>query len=174
MVTVVNIDTGAVASETILPGVLTPEWIPSETEGIPRWALPLSPVVDRLAASVGGAVITSHENTNGLAWSLAVPGEWSPDLPAETRLALEAGAIARAQARTRHRHFFTSTAAAGPTGPDARLAYLAELADLLHLDLCCTRSPLRTLHRNRPARGRPLPAVRADRSPPLRLSPGAG
>jgi hypothetical protein len=139
VVTVINIDTGAIASETILPGVLSPQWIQSELGDEHRWALPLSPVVDRLVATAGGTLIESHENTTSLSWSLAVPGDWSADLPTDTRLALEAQAIARAQARTRHRHFFTTSAVVDAVDPDARFAHLAAIADRLHLDLCCYR-----------------------------------
>lgn len=139
VVTAINIDTSVIASETILPGVLSPQWIQSELGNEPRWALPLSPVVDRLVATVGGTLIESHENTTSLAWSLAVPGDWSADLPADARLAMEAQAIARAQGLTRHRHFFTTSAVVASADPDTRLAHLAALADRLHLDLCCYR-----------------------------------
>lgn len=137
MITAININTGVIASETLLPGVITPEWIKADLDDDHRWALPLAPVVERLVSTIGGTLIESHANTMSLMWSLAIPGDWSRDLPASERLRLEAAAIARAQARTRHRYFFTATAEPDSADSDARLAHLAAIADRLHLDLCC-------------------------------------
>lgn len=139
VITVVNVDSGVVASETVLPGIIAPQWLPSELEGDHRWALPLRPVVDRLIGAVGGDLITTHDNTMSLAWSLPVPGGWNPDLPTAARLELEAAALGRAQGRTRHRHFVTTAAASARNNAQNRLAHLAVIADRLHVDLCCAR-----------------------------------
>lgn len=141
VITVVNIDTGSIASETVLPGVITPEALQDTTTSDKTWVLPLQPIIDRLAGQVGGSLLATDSAGVSLGKPVLVGKGWHADLPTRQRLALEAAAIARAQALTRHRHFFTTTAPSDDRTPDGMLARLASIADRLHLDLCCYRHP---------------------------------
>lgn len=142
--TVLNLDTGAVASETVIPGAITPVRCSALPEGKQLWELPVSDIVDHLVAQVGGVLDRRHHTTDMYRKNLPLANTWAPDLPIADRLQLEAAAIARTQALTRHRHFFTTTTAAHRPSPADRLSELARQADLLHLDLCCYRFPAAT------------------------------
>lgn len=123
VVTVANLDTGAVASHQVVPGGLDPYRDPTG-----RWGVDLASRVRELAASVG-AVVTDTD-----APSLWLSEQWRPDLPAAARHELEAHAILRADYAPWRLVLGRSTAA--PTvDPAARLARLCALADLLLLDL---------------------------------------
>ncbi|WP_335989904.1 hypothetical protein [Glycomyces sp. MUSA5-2] len=139
--TAVNLDTGAIASETLIPGALTP--VPHETSPgrIQHWELPASAVVDRLVAAVGGELDRRHATADLYRKNLPLPNTWAPEVPHARRLEFEAIALARAQTLTRHRHFFTTQAAASRTAAPDRLSTLARVADLVHVDLRCCRFP---------------------------------
>ncbi|MFF0154738.1 hypothetical protein [Micromonospora sp. NPDC005203] len=123
VVTVANLDTGAVASHQVVPGGLDPHRDPAG-----RWVVDLASRVRELAATVG-AVVTDTD-----APSLWLDRQWRPDLPAALRHELEAHALLRADHAPWRLVLGRSTSA--PTvDPAARLARLRALADLLLLDL---------------------------------------
>ncbi len=144
VLTVADLDTGAVASANVVPGSVEPT--PAARGG---WCLDLTVLVrDLTAIATGTAPATpltalSHgedvlreRNRPWEAATLVVPlgRAWRPDLPARRREALEAEAIAR------HVHrpwwlLLARSAAAPAEPPDVRLGRLCELADLLRLDL---------------------------------------
>lgn len=130
VLTVVNADTGAVASANIVPGAITPRSVYG------RWVLPLTPVITELAAAVSATALT--ELTCGDRplgeEDLILPRQWRPDLPAEQRDALVAEAIAD-HGHDSWRVFQGRLSAPPPVDPHTRLAQLCRLADQLHLDL---------------------------------------
>jgi len=91
VLTVVNADTGAVASASVTAGGLAPRQTPEQ-----RWELALTPIVADLAATVGATALV--DLTSG--WraldeeSILLPRQWHPELPADQRNALIAAAIA--------------------------------------------------------------------------------
>ncbi|MFV2087366.1 hypothetical protein [Micromonospora sp. LOL_021] len=92
VLTVANVDTGAVVSASVVPGTVTP--MPT---GCGRyWCLDLARLLDDLAAAAGVAHLYDPEDPAGpvLAPWLQLPKQWRPDLPADQRCALEAEAIA--------------------------------------------------------------------------------
>ncbi|WFE49906.1 hypothetical protein [Micromonospora sp. WMMD1155] len=123
MVSVANLDTGAVASQQVVPGGLHPHRDPAG-----RWVVDLVPRVRDLAATVGAVVAEAD------APSLWLSNEWRPDLPAMRRHELEAQAILRAD-HVAWRLVLGRSTAAPTVDPAARLARLCALADLLLLDL---------------------------------------
>ncbi|MGC4867248.1 hypothetical protein ACLQ3B_17665 [Micromonospora sp. DT53] len=123
VVTVANLDTGAVASHQVVPGGLDPHRDPAG-----HWVVDLSFRVRELAAAVG-AVLDETD-----APSLWLDRQWRPDLPAALRHELEAQAILRADHAPWRLVLGRSTAPA-TVDPAARLARLCALADLLLLDL---------------------------------------
>ncbi|MBQ1017869.1 hypothetical protein KBX71_08320 [Micromonospora sp. D93] len=123
VVTVANLDTGAVASHQVVPGGLDPHRDPAG-----RWVVDLSSRVRELAATVG-AVLDEADVP-----SLWLDRQWRPDLPAALRHELEAHAILRADHASWRLVLGRSTAPA-TVDPTARLAWLCALADLLLLDL---------------------------------------
>ncbi|WP_204033578.1 hypothetical protein [Micromonospora qiuiae] len=162
VLTVADLDSGAVASANVVPGSAEPT--PAARGG---WCLDLTALVRDLTAiatGTGAAAGTSTTSaasatsaaTTSTAADSAVTGEdvlrernrpweaatlvvplgraWRPGLPARRRWALEAEAIAR------HVHrpwwlLLARSAAAPAEEPDARLGRLCELADLFRLDL---------------------------------------
>ncbi|MET8041791.1 hypothetical protein ABZU25_13115 [Micromonospora sp. NPDC005215] len=123
VLTVANLDTGAVASHQVVPGGLDPRRDPAG-----HWVVDLAPRVRELAASVG-AVVADND-----APSLWLSKQWRPDLAATRRHEWEAHAIVQADHAPWRLVLGRSTAA--PTvDPGARLARLCALADLLLLDL---------------------------------------
>ncbi|SCL29720.1 hypothetical protein GA0070616_3937 [Micromonospora nigra] len=123
VVTVANLDTGAVASQRVVPGGLDARRDPAG-----RWVVDLASRVRELATSVGAVVPATDVPT------LWLDGQWRPDLPAARRYELEAHAILRAD-HAPWRLLLGRTTAAPPVDPAARLARLCALADLLLLDL---------------------------------------
>ena len=123
VVTVANLDTGAVASHQVVPGGLDPHRDPAG-----HWVVDLASRVRELAATVG-AVLDEAD-----APSLWLDRQWRPDLPAALRHELEAHAILRADHAPWRLVLGRSTAPA-TVDPAARLARLCALADLLLLDL---------------------------------------
>ncbi|MEU7752125.1 hypothetical protein [Micromonospora sp. NPDC049171] len=123
VVTVANLDTGAVASHQVVPGGLDPHRDPAG-----HWVVDLAPRVRELAANVD-AVVTDTD-----APSLWLDRQWRPDLPAARRHELEAHAILRADYAP-WRLVLGRSAATPTVDPAARLARLCALADLLLLDL---------------------------------------
>ncbi|MET8093141.1 hypothetical protein [Micromonospora sp. NPDC005220] len=123
VVTVANLDTGAVASHQVVPGGLDPHRDPAGA-----WVVDLAPRVRELAAIVGAVVTDTDEP------SLWLSRQWRPDLPAAQRHELEAEAIVRAD-HTPWRLVLGRSTAAPTVDSAARLARLCAVADLLLLDL---------------------------------------
>ncbi|MGX7670218.1 hypothetical protein [Plantactinospora sp. DSM 117369] len=133
VLTLANVDTGAVASANVVPGVVEPARWPGDGGS---WHLPLTPLLHDLAATVGAASWTEAGNPPRSPDGPVVllPSRWRPDLPPQTRAALEAEAIAS------HGHdawqlFLGRSAAEPPPDPARDLARRCRLADLLRLDL---------------------------------------
>ncbi|MEW2442722.1 hypothetical protein [Micromonospora marina] len=132
VVSVVNLDTGAVASERLRPDRLVPR---RDVDG--TWAVPLRALADPLVARAGvrdvHAILPAGQDLDtALVW---LPRTWRPDLPVERRRAMASEALVRAD----HSPWrvLLGRAAAPPPEPPAgrRLAELCLLAGLLHLDL---------------------------------------
>ncbi|WP_433391071.1 hypothetical protein [Micromonospora sp. KLBMP9576] len=122
VLTVANLDTGAVASHEVAPDSLDPR--PDPAGG---WAADLTPRVRELAAATGVAATVDP-------MTVRLPPGWRPDLPADERHELAARALAEA-ARPAWRVLVGRSTAPPPIDPAARLAQLCALADLLLLDL---------------------------------------
>ncbi|MDG4837168.1 hypothetical protein O7631_11640 [Micromonospora sp. WMMD967] len=123
VVSVANLDTGAVASHQVVPGGLHPHRDPAG-----RWVVDLAYRVRELAATVGAVVAEAD------APSLWLTNEWRPDLPATRRHELEAQAILRAD-HAAWRLVLGRSTAVPAVDPAARLVRLCTVADLLLLDL---------------------------------------
>ncbi|BCJ60354.1 hypothetical protein [Micromonospora endophytica] len=165
VLTVADLDTGAVASANVVPGSVEPT--PTERGG---WCLDLTRLVNEQRATIGAGTpgeVLRERHRPWEAATLIVPLDrrWRPELPAQQRLALEAEAIARQV----HRPWWLwlARSAAPPAElpearlrrlceladlPEARLRRLCELADLLRLDL--------VIEARRPHRGNPTWQVR--------------
>jgi hypothetical protein len=124
VLTVANLDTGAVASHAVGPDDLDPRL---DAKG--GWAVELTPRVRELAARVGVAPGSVGEPP-----TVRLPADWRPDLPATQRRELAARAVAEA-ARPAWRVWLGRSAAPPPVDPAQRLGRLCALADLLLLDL---------------------------------------
>ncbi|HEY0697466.1 MAG TPA: hypothetical protein VGD43_06610, partial [Micromonospora sp.] len=85
VLTVANLDTGAVASASVEPGTLRP--VPDPAGG---WRLDLAALADELATRVRAAQVAAGPSP------VRLPDRWRPELPADTRRLIEAEAIARA------------------------------------------------------------------------------
>ncbi|GAB3806714.1 hypothetical protein GCM10027605_35360 [Micromonospora zhanjiangensis] len=120
--TMVNLDTGAVASASVAPGRVTP------SRSGAGWWLDLAPLLDDLADTVGLPHDTHREPP------IPLPAHWCPDLPADRRTELEARAIVE---RDRGPWRVVLGRVERPAAPDPgrRLARLCATADLLLLDL---------------------------------------
>ncbi|MEO3747969.1 hypothetical protein [Plantactinospora sp. B5E13] len=129
VLTVANVDTGAVASVSVEPGTVPPR--PAPDGG---WHLPLKPLVDGLAATVGAATWSDGYGRSGGESDVWLPREWSPELPDDERLALETTAIARTSGES-WQVFLGRNDAPPPVSPEQRLGRLRALADRLRLDL---------------------------------------
>lgn len=131
VLTVVNADTGAVASANVTAGGIEPRQAADK-----RWELPLTPLISELAAVVGATALSDIST----GWRplgheyVALPREWRPDLPAERRDALVAAALADCS-HNPWRVFHGRSIAAPTPDPNGRLAQLCRLADILFLDL---------------------------------------
>ncbi|MEV5818859.1 hypothetical protein ACFYMB_06755 [Micromonospora haikouensis] len=122
VLTVANLDTGAVASHEVLPAGLDPR--PQPAGG---WAVDLTPRVRELAAEAGVAATVDPV-------AVPMPTAWRPDVPAAERQELAAQALAAA-ARPAWRVWVGRSTAPPPVDPAQRLGRLCALADLLLLDL---------------------------------------
>ncbi|SCL62833.1 hypothetical protein [Micromonospora yangpuensis] len=126
VLTLANLDTGAVASASVVAGSIAPT--PDGTGG---WQVTLRPLLAGLAAEVG----VPPPQVEPFSLVLPLHHEYRPDLPAERRDALVARAIAWRSYRPWR--IFVGRTPGGPADPEpARaLARLRGLADLLCLDL---------------------------------------
>ncbi|MDG4789077.1 hypothetical protein O7626_24625 [Micromonospora sp. WMMD1102] len=131
VLTVANLDTGAVASTEVVPGTIEPRPAP---EG--GWHLALTPLLHDLAASVGvGSLHHVTTPTEPVGQRLVpLPADWRPELPAEQRHDLEAAAIA-GWTRTPWQVFLGRATARPAPDPARQLARLCAVAGLLCLDL---------------------------------------
>ncbi|KXK63279.1 hypothetical protein AWW66_04045 [Micromonospora rosaria] len=126
VLTVANLDTGAVASASVVPGSVLPT--PDGTGG---WELALRPLVDELATAVGVPPPTVEP-----VWlTLPLSHRYRPDTPADQREALVAAAIAGRSYRPWRVFVGRSVGRPAPPDPARALAQLRGLADLLRLDL---------------------------------------
>ncbi|MEO3748695.1 hypothetical protein [Plantactinospora sp. B5E13] len=133
VLTMVNIDTGAVASASVVPGVVRPEpWL---DDGDKSWCLPLAPLLHELAATVGAGSWTDVREPHSTDGPLIpLPPGWRPEHSASHRKVLEAQAIAW-QSSDAWRLYLGRTAVPPPPDPAADLGRRCRLADLLCLDL---------------------------------------
>ncbi|MFI2711861.1 hypothetical protein ACH495_17200 [Micromonospora sp. NPDC018662] len=125
LLTVANSETGAVASHRVTPADLDPR--PEAAGGA---VADLTPRVRDLASTVAVALDPDPLRVR-------LPPTWRPGLPVAQRHALAAQALADA-ARRPWRLWVGGSTAPAPVDPDARLAQLCRLADLLLLDLVVT------------------------------------
>ncbi len=128
----VNLDTGRVASVSVVPGVIEPEPWP---EGV-GWQLPVVPLIHQLAASVGaGSWRDLVDPGRPLVGPIIyLPHTWRPNLPAPNRRALEAKALAGESAHPWY-VYLGHTNPNPPPDPDRDLGRFCRVADLLRLDL---------------------------------------
>jgi hypothetical protein len=136
VLTVANLETGAVASANVVPGVVAPTLSPHG-----GWRLALFPLLAELAGQTGAAVGTLREvdqptrpiDPDG-ELSLHLPRAWRPELPDAERHALETAALA---GHSRHPWWIYLGASTDPDPPDhkALLTQLCRAADQLCLDL---------------------------------------
>jgi hypothetical protein len=130
VLTVANLDTGAVASRQVTPGTLDPA--PHPDGG---WCLRLAAVLRDLAATVGAGTLHDVRRPGRPVGDLAVTlPRWRPDLPAGQRYAVEAYALA-GWSHDPWWVFLGRTAAPTPPDPARDLGRLCQVADLLRLDL---------------------------------------
>ncbi|MGI5215582.1 hypothetical protein [Plantactinospora sp. CA-290183] len=129
VLTVANVDTGAVASVNVEPGTVPPR--PAPDGG---WHLPLAPLIDELAATVGAATWSDAYGRSDAESAVRLPREWSPELPHDERLALETRALAGHPGES-WQVFLGRSVAPQPIDPEQRLGQLCALADRLCLDL---------------------------------------
>lgn len=136
MLTVANLDTGAVASTDVTPGAVEPT--PAPYGG---WRLALAPLLAELANRANAAVATLREvsaqdrpvDPDG-ELSVQLPRAWTPDLPEADRRALEADALA-GRCRAPWLVYLGRTDLPDPPDNDRFLGRLCRLADQLCLDL---------------------------------------
>ncbi|WP_320067587.1 hypothetical protein [Micromonospora sp. RTGN7] len=131
VLTVANLDTGAVASVNVVPGSVLPT--PDPGGG---WRLELTPLLAELtaAAGAGGLVDPPRQPWEEAELVLPLDRAWHPDLPAPQRDAMVAQAIARRYHRP-WRVFLGRSYAPPTTSPAQQLERFCELAALLCLDL---------------------------------------
>ncbi|MEQ4300111.1 hypothetical protein ABNF97_01750 [Plantactinospora sp. B6F1] len=129
VLTVANLDTGEVASASVVPGTVPPR--PAPDHG---WQLPLKPLVDALAEAVGAVTWTDCYGQSDDGSAVGLPREWSPELPDDQRLTLEAQAIAGHPDES-WQVFLGRSVAPPSVAPEQRLGQLCALADWLCLDL---------------------------------------
>ncbi|MEQ4303889.1 hypothetical protein ABNF97_21330 [Plantactinospora sp. B6F1] len=130
-----NLDTGAVASANVVPGVVEP--VPWPGDGGGSWHLPLAPLLRDLAAAVGvgsGAWADVRQPGDPDGPLILLPRAWRPEHSATVREVLEAEAIA-GESNEAWRLYLGRATVAPPREPAAELARLCRLADLLCLDL---------------------------------------
>lgn len=130
VVTVINADTGAVASAQVVPGLLTPARWAHTT----RYELPIRPLADELAEQVDAAWV----NTDGLT-TLHLPDDYDPDLPQHIRQRMETTALALSVSRRRQVLIARSSKPQAAPGPDDKLVTWCRLAERLGMDLVVWR-----------------------------------
>ncbi|WFE26345.1 hypothetical protein O7623_23865 [Solwaraspora sp. WMMD791] len=134
--TVANLDTGAVASTSLIPGSFTPIPTPGGT-----WWLPYAPIVTDLATRAGIAPATLRDpdfpdEPGRLPSSgLMLPIQWQPGIPQRDRLRWEAVALTNRQVTPWLVLIGRSTEPPPPGDPARLLGRLCALADQLHVDL---------------------------------------
>jgi len=132
VLTMANLDTGAVASANVVPGVVEPVRWPGNGQ---RWCLPLAPLLRELAATVDvGSWSDVRQPGSPDGPLVLLPRGWRPELPDASRRTLEAEALA-GEAREPWRLYLGRTVAAPPRDPAAELGRRCRLAGLLCLDL---------------------------------------
>ncbi|MGW0435583.1 hypothetical protein ACWDV4_23965 [Micromonospora sp. NPDC003197] len=130
VLSMVNLDTGAVRSANVVPGGVEPR---RNVGG--RWELALSPIVAALAAEVGaGEWWDAYTPFRSDTFAILLPTDWQPALPVADRWQLEAVAIAR-HCWHPWRLYFGRAEPAPARNLDVELGWLCHLADLWCLDL---------------------------------------
>ncbi|MDG4762978.1 hypothetical protein O7632_02455 [Solwaraspora sp. WMMD406] len=142
--TVANLDTGAVASTSLVPGSFTPLPTPGGT-----WWLPYAPIVTNLATRAGVAAATLRDpdfpdEPGRLPSSgLMLPAQWQPGIPERDRRRWEAAALA--DRRTTPWLVLIGRSSEPPAPDHGRLlGRLCTLADQLHVDLVLEARPAST------------------------------
>ncbi|MFV2088306.1 hypothetical protein [Micromonospora sp. LOL_021] len=134
--TVANLDTGQVASTSLVPGSFTPLPTPGGT-----WWLPYAPIVADLAARAGVVEATLRDpdfpdEPGRLPSSgLTLPRQWQPTVPQRDRLRWEAVALTNRLVSPWLVLIGRSTEPPPPGDPARLLGRLCALADQLHVDL---------------------------------------
>ncbi|WP_326550339.1 hypothetical protein [Micromonospora sp. NBC_01813] len=134
--TVGNLDTGQVASTSLVPGSFTPLPTPGGT-----WWLPYAPIVTDLATRAGVAAATLRdpdfpdEPGRRPSSGLMLPVQWQPGIPERDRRKWEAAALADRRATPWLVLLGRSTEPPPPGDPGRLLGRLCALADQLHVDL---------------------------------------
>ncbi|MGW0432013.1 hypothetical protein ACWDV4_05645 [Micromonospora sp. NPDC003197] len=131
VLTVVNLDSGVVASTNVVPGGVEPQ-----RDRAGRWELALTPLVADLATA---ARVTSwwdvrYPGQQTAEFNIPLPRGWTPDLPAAERWRLEAEALGR-HCWLPWRIWLGNMMLPTPRDLGAELGRLCQLADLLCLDL---------------------------------------
>ncbi|WJK41400.1 hypothetical protein O7608_02900 [Solwaraspora sp. WMMA2056] len=140
--TVANLDTGAVASTSLVPGSFTPIHTPGGT-----WWLPYAPIVTDLATHAGVAASTLRDpdfpdEPGRLPSSgLTLPIQWQPDIPEQDRRKWEAVALADRRSTPWLVLIGRSSEPPPPGEPARLLGRLCALADQLHVDLVLEARP---------------------------------
>ncbi|MDG4768352.1 hypothetical protein O7632_30305 [Solwaraspora sp. WMMD406] len=143
--TVANLDTGAVASTSLVPGSFTPLPTPNGT-----WWLPYAPIVTDLARRAGVAASTLRDpdfpdEPGRLPSSgLSLPMQWQPTAPQRERLRWEAAALAERTTSPWLVLIGRATEPPPPADPARLLGRLCALADQLHVDLVLEARPSST------------------------------
>lgn len=150
VLTVVNADTGAIASTAIVPGVIDPTSV-SDIEGNPQMGLELQPVVDDLCDQTG---VVWLQNRSGMMINGRVHAIWlerSPNPFSEEPYPFTVTqGLARQQGVGRHAVFVGHSRVPDDESmsPDRELARLCQVAGLLCLDLLVCRYPVEKLDGN--------------------------
>ena len=131
VLTMVNLDTGVVRSANVVPGGVEPR---RNLGG--RWELALSPIIAALASEAGVVHWRDLDNPGRPAdsFTILLPTDWRPDLPAADRQLLEGTAIAR-HCWFPWRLYLGRQTPTPARNLNADLGRLCHLADLLCLDL---------------------------------------
>lgn len=148
VVTVIDLDTAAVASVALVPGALPPPTMTPEG----RWVCDYGPLVKDLAGRVGAARVEDNTGQTclergsdgeyrglGGSWNVPLPHGWFPDLPASTRAPIEAAAIVSHAAYGRWEVLTSRSEEGSRSAPDVLLPRWCALADNLLVDLVIER-----------------------------------
>ncbi|MFY1653340.1 hypothetical protein ACN27J_20935 [Solwaraspora sp. WMMB762] len=145
VVTVANLDTGAVASTNLVPGSFTPLPTPNGT-----WWLPYAPIITDLAQRAGVAAATlcdpdfPDEPGRLPSSGLTLPIQWQPGAPERDRHRWEASVLANRLTAPWLVLVGRSSAPPPPGDPARLLGRLCALADQLHVDLVLEARPAST------------------------------